>query len=126
MLATGLVLHAHITIFRVFYKQATFQKPTPDSLQVSLTGTLRTKVDDQGANLMVALYECGLVTDCADGPTKVGFWPMTMLFAALKSSAQSMTSHPRSLSPELSIFLCGRGSMLPNVACPCLLRALLI
>ncbi|KAK4398421.1 hypothetical protein Sango_1317600 [Sesamum angolense] len=50
--------------------QATFQKPTPDSLQVSLTGTLSTKVDDQGANLMVALYECSLVTDCVDGANK--------------------------------------------------------
>ncbi|KAK4439883.1 hypothetical protein Salat_0323200 [Sesamum alatum] len=50
--------------------QATFQKPTRDSLQVSLTGSLRTKVDHQGANLMVALYECGLVTDCSDGANK--------------------------------------------------------
>ncbi|PIN04833.1 hypothetical protein CDL12_22637 [Handroanthus impetiginosus] len=50
--------------------QATFEKPTPDSLQVSLTGALRTKVDHQGANVVVALYECGLVTNCPEGANK--------------------------------------------------------
>ncbi|KAL1363277.1 hypothetical protein HN51_011496 [Arachis hypogaea] len=50
--------------------QATFTRPTPDSLQVSLKGTLRTKVDNQGANVMVALYESGLVTDCPRGENK--------------------------------------------------------
>ncbi|KAI3466161.1 hypothetical protein Pfo_022824 [Paulownia fortunei] len=50
--------------------QATFQKPTPESLQVSLTGALRTKVDHEGATVMVALYECGLVTDCPSGANK--------------------------------------------------------
>ncbi|XP_059662591.1 uncharacterized protein LOC132308512 [Cornus florida] len=50
--------------------QATFQRPTPESLQVSLTGALRTKVDNQGANVMVALYENGLVTDCPKGENK--------------------------------------------------------
>ncbi|XP_073313701.1 uncharacterized protein [Primulina huaijiensis] len=50
--------------------QATFQKPASDSLLVSLTGSLRTKADDQGVNAMVALYECSLVTDCPNGPNK--------------------------------------------------------
>ncbi|KAL3639884.1 hypothetical protein CASFOL_014852 [Castilleja foliolosa] len=50
--------------------QASFQMATPDSLQVSLTGALRTKVDHAGANVMVALYECGLVTDCPTGANK--------------------------------------------------------
>ncbi|PIN06257.1 hypothetical protein CDL12_21191 [Handroanthus impetiginosus] len=50
--------------------QVKFLKPTPDSLQVSLTGALRTKVDHEGANVMVALYECGLVTDCPNGANK--------------------------------------------------------
>ncbi|KAG6685650.1 hypothetical protein I3842_12G122000 [Carya illinoinensis] len=50
--------------------RATFQRPTSDSLQVSLTGCLRTKVDNRGANVMVALYECGLVTDCLEGENK--------------------------------------------------------
>ena len=45
-------------------------RPTPGSLQVSLTGALRTKVDSQGANVMVALYESGLVTDCPRGENK--------------------------------------------------------
>lgn len=50
--------------------QANFQRPTPDSLQVSLSGALRTKVDNNGANVMVALYESGLVTDCPNGANK--------------------------------------------------------
>ncbi|KAM1228335.1 hypothetical protein ACFX2J_007444 [Malus domestica] len=47
--------------------QATFQRPSPDSLQVSLTGSLRSKVDNYGVNVMVALYENGLITDCPKG-----------------------------------------------------------
>ncbi|CAK9325147.1 unnamed protein product [Citrullus colocynthis] len=50
--------------------QATFQRPTTDSLQVTVTGALRTKVDSDGANVMVALYESGLVIDCAAGENK--------------------------------------------------------
>ncbi|GAV85350.1 DUF1223 domain-containing protein [Cephalotus follicularis] len=50
--------------------QATFERPTPESLQVSLTGPLRTKVENNGANVMVALYESGLVTDCPKGENK--------------------------------------------------------
>lgn len=50
--------------------QATFRSPTTDSLQVSLTGALRSKVDNRGANVMVALYESGLVTDCPKGENK--------------------------------------------------------
>ncbi|KAF5780944.1 putative Thioredoxin-like superfamily [Helianthus annuus] len=49
---------------------ATFQRPTPESLQVTLKGTLRAKLDDQGADVMVALYESGLVTDCKNGDNK--------------------------------------------------------
>lgn len=50
--------------------QATFQQPATDILQVSLSGSLRTKVDKDGANIMVALYEGGLVTDCPAGENK--------------------------------------------------------
>ncbi|KAF5730614.1 hypothetical protein HS088_TW19G00206 [Tripterygium wilfordii] len=50
--------------------QATFQRPTSDSLQVSLKGALRSKVDGNGANVMVALYESGLVTNCPTGENK--------------------------------------------------------
>ncbi|KAJ7948581.1 Membrane lipoprotein lipid attachment site-like protein, putative (DUF1223) [Quillaja saponaria] len=50
--------------------QANFQRPTSDSLQVSLTGALRSKVDSHGANVMVALYESGLVIDCPKGENK--------------------------------------------------------
>ncbi|KAB2605774.1 hypothetical protein D8674_005491 [Pyrus ussuriensis x Pyrus communis] len=46
---------------------ATFQRSSPDSLQVSLTGSLRSKVDNYGVNVMVALYENGLITDCPKG-----------------------------------------------------------
>ncbi|KAI7748414.1 hypothetical protein M8C21_007571 [Ambrosia artemisiifolia] len=50
--------------------QATFHRPTPESLQVSLKGSLRAKVDGQGANIMVALYESGLLTNCKNGDNK--------------------------------------------------------
>ncbi|KAK6785504.1 hypothetical protein RDI58_018959 [Solanum bulbocastanum] len=50
--------------------QATFERPTPESLQVSLLGSLRSKVDNDGANVMIALYEGGLVTDIAAGENK--------------------------------------------------------
>ncbi|KAJ9671757.1 hypothetical protein PVL29_025459 [Vitis rotundifolia] len=50
--------------------QATFQRPSPDTLRVSITGALRTKVDSNGANVLVALYENGLVTDCPKGENK--------------------------------------------------------
>ncbi|XP_065864551.1 uncharacterized protein [Euphorbia lathyris] len=50
--------------------KATFERPTEDSLQVSLSGALRSKVDSNGANVMVALYESGLVTDCPKGDNK--------------------------------------------------------
>ncbi|CAN4104134.1 unnamed protein product [Withania somnifera] len=49
---------------------ATFERPTPESLQVSLQGSLRSKVDNNGANVMIALYECGLVTDITTGENK--------------------------------------------------------
>lgn len=50
--------------------QVSFQKADGNTLQVSLTGQLRMKIDNQGANIMVALYECGLVTDCPRGENK--------------------------------------------------------
>ncbi|KAH7544228.1 hypothetical protein ACOSP7_030652 [Xanthoceras sorbifolium] len=50
--------------------QATFQRPTSECMQVSFTGALRSKVDSQGVNVMVALYENGLVTDCPMGENK--------------------------------------------------------
>ncbi|XP_031104421.1 uncharacterized protein LOC116020084 [Ipomoea triloba] len=50
--------------------QAKFEKPTPETLEVSLTGTLRNKVDSNGVNIMVVLLECGLVTQCEEGENK--------------------------------------------------------
>ncbi|XP_068644440.1 uncharacterized protein [Aristolochia californica] len=50
--------------------QATFQRPTSNSLQISLTGALRTKIDSNGVDVMVALYESGLVVDCDKGDNK--------------------------------------------------------
>ncbi|KAG6421320.1 hypothetical protein SASPL_117871 [Salvia splendens] len=50
--------------------QASFEKPTPETLQVTLTGALRSKVDHEGVNVMVALYESGMVTDCSGGVNK--------------------------------------------------------
>ncbi|KAK4342030.1 hypothetical protein RND71_037846 [Anisodus tanguticus] len=53
--------------FAAPYFQATFERPTPEFLQVSLLGSVRSKVDNNGANVMIALYECGLVTDITTG-----------------------------------------------------------
>nr|GEX82735.1 hypothetical protein [Tanacetum cinerariifolium] len=50
--------------------QATFERPTPESLQIALKGALRAKLDGVGADIMVALCESGLVTDCQDGVNK--------------------------------------------------------
>ncbi|XP_068669360.1 uncharacterized protein [Aristolochia californica] len=50
--------------------QATFQRPTSNSLQISLTGALRTKIDSSGADVMVVLYESGVVMDCEKGENK--------------------------------------------------------
>ncbi|KAF7836779.1 putative membrane lipoprotein lipid attachment site-like protein [Senna tora] len=49
---------------------ASFQRSSPDCLQVSLTGALRMKVDSNGVNVMVALYESGLVNDCERGENR--------------------------------------------------------
>lgn len=77
-LCACMYMYAKSFVFSVFIHfkaklplyQATFTKPAPDSLQVSVTGALRTKVDSSGANVMVALYESGLVTDCPRGENK--------------------------------------------------------
>lgn len=37
---------------------------------MTLTGALRSKVDHEGVNVMVALYESGMVTDCYEGVNK--------------------------------------------------------
>ncbi|KAF3778792.1 hypothetical protein EJ110_NYTH42882 [Nymphaea thermarum] len=50
--------------------QATFQRRTPDTLEVSLRGALRTKVDEKGVDVMVALHESGLVTEISRGDNK--------------------------------------------------------
>ncbi|GMI85305.1 hypothetical protein like AT5G54240 [Hibiscus trionum] len=50
--------------------QVKFQRPTSETLQVTLTGALRFKADNNGVNVMVALYENGLVNDCAAGENK--------------------------------------------------------
>lgn len=50
--------------------QANFQRPAPGTLQVSLSGQLRMKLDNEGANIMVALYENSVVTDCPKGENK--------------------------------------------------------
>ncbi|KVH99131.1 Protein of unknown function DUF1223 [Cynara cardunculus var. scolymus] len=47
--------------------QAKFRRPAPESLQISLTGSLRAKVDSKGADIMVSLFDSGLITDCRKG-----------------------------------------------------------
>lgn len=53
--------------YATFQKQATFRKSTPESLQVTLTGALGWRVETEGANVMIALYESGLITSCSGG-----------------------------------------------------------
>ncbi|XP_021758712.1 uncharacterized protein LOC110723677 [Chenopodium quinoa] len=50
--------------------QAIIKRPTPETLEVTFTGQIRMKIDNQGANIMVALYENGLMTDCPKGENK--------------------------------------------------------
>ncbi|XP_017618952.1 uncharacterized protein LOC108463535 [Gossypium arboreum] len=50
--------------------QANIQRPTSETLQVTITGALRFKVEDNGVHVMVALYENGLVNDCSAGENK--------------------------------------------------------
>lgn len=42
-------------------------RPTSVCSEVSLNGALMTKVDNLGADVMVALHETGLVTECPRG-----------------------------------------------------------
>lgn len=46
------------------------KRPTTETLEVSLSGQVRMKIDHQGADIMVALYENGLVSDCPKGENK--------------------------------------------------------
>lgn len=64
MIAT---LNLILSNYATFQKQANFRKSTPESLQVTLAGALGWKVESEGANVMVALYESGLVTSCSGG-----------------------------------------------------------
>ncbi|MBA0762455.1 hypothetical protein Gotri_012059 [Gossypium trilobum] len=50
--------------------KANFQRPTSETLEVTLTGVLRYKVDNNVDNVMVALYESGLVNECLNGENK--------------------------------------------------------
>ncbi|GMJ01487.1 hypothetical protein like AT5G54240 [Hibiscus trionum] len=50
--------------------KANFQRPTSETLEVTLTGALRYKVDNNVDNVMVALYENGLVNECLSGENK--------------------------------------------------------
>ncbi|PHT89365.1 hypothetical protein T459_04478 [Capsicum annuum] len=68
----GAVLHCikSATRFAAPSFQGTFERPTPKSLQISLLGSLRSKVGNNDANIMITLYECGLVTDITTGENK--------------------------------------------------------
>ncbi|XP_057850002.1 uncharacterized protein LOC131060689 [Cryptomeria japonica] len=50
--------------------QATVSKPSESTLQVSLSGPLRFKVDGYSLDVLVALYENDHVTDCTKGENK--------------------------------------------------------
>ncbi|CAM6129215.1 unnamed protein product [Calypogeia fissa] len=50
--------------------QATFNQPSRDELKVSLNISLKTKVEGYKLDVMVAIYENGLVTNCAKGENR--------------------------------------------------------
>ncbi|KAJ9568036.1 hypothetical protein OSB04_004002 [Centaurea solstitialis] len=50
--------------------QAKFRRVAAESLQISLTGSLRAKVDSKGADIMVSLFDSGLITECRKGPNQ--------------------------------------------------------
>jgi hypothetical protein len=50
--------------------QAIFKQPTPAELCVSLSISLKFKLEGYALDVMVAIYENGLVTDCAKGENK--------------------------------------------------------
>ncbi|GLT77252.1 hypothetical protein SLA2020_488560 [Shorea laevis] len=54
----------------MFTPQATFERLTSECLQVSISGALRTKIDSNGVDIMLALYENRLVNDCPSGENK--------------------------------------------------------
>ncbi|KAH9323847.1 hypothetical protein KI387_018486 [Taxus chinensis] len=56
--------------FTVTDIQATVFKPSESTLQVSLSGPLKFKVDGYTLDVFVALYENGHVTDCVKGENK--------------------------------------------------------
>ncbi|KAE8673579.1 Dynein light chain type 1 family protein [Hibiscus syriacus] len=61
---------AHAPRFPALRFKANFQRPTSEALEVTLTGALRYKVDNNVDNVMVALYESGLVNECLSGENK--------------------------------------------------------
>lgn len=50
--------------------QVTFKQPTPAELCVSLNVSLKSKVEGYTLDVMVAIYENGLVTDCSKGENR--------------------------------------------------------
>ncbi|KAE8729788.1 Dynein light chain type 1 family protein [Hibiscus syriacus] len=57
--------------FKVYFTYfPNFQRPTSETLEVNLTGALRYRVDNNVDNVMVALYESGLVNECLSGENK--------------------------------------------------------
>ncbi|PIA34387.1 hypothetical protein AQUCO_03800181v1 [Aquilegia coerulea] len=52
------------------YPAPALKKISPHSLEVALSGALSIIIDDNGVDVMVALYENSLVTDCPEGANK--------------------------------------------------------
>ncbi|MBA0573921.1 hypothetical protein Golob_001168 [Gossypium lobatum] len=73
-ISSSLSLYLTCTLYinakKLIEKQADIQRPTSETLQVTITGALRFKVEDNGVRVMVALYENGLVNDCSAGENK--------------------------------------------------------
>lgn len=67
-------------------------------LQVSLSGALGTRVDGGGADVMVALYESGLVTQCAQGENRGRVLTNDFVVRRLEK-----LSHVKNISPKKKV-----------------------
>ncbi|KAG6482193.1 uncharacterized protein LOC122017924 [Zingiber officinale] len=68
------------------------------ALQVSLSGALGTRVDGGGADVMVALYESGLVTECAQGENRGRVLTNDFVVRRLEK-----LSHVKNMSPKKKV-----------------------
>lgn len=64
------LLNLFLKHFHLVLKQVTFESTEPSTLQVSVTVSTKKKTTDETVDVMVALYENGLVTECTAGENR--------------------------------------------------------